>query len=115
MHLLFAHLQHHIDKYHAIGLFSEDSMKSIHAIINRLDHVYASLDSEWKPKAILKLLTARKMWTLAKQNELVMKNLIKEEDLIMKRKCRQGIAKDSMTRVPFIGVTMLLAPDATQV
>jgi hypothetical protein len=61
MHLLFAHLQHHIEKYHAVGLFSEDSMDSIHAIINRLDRVYASLDSERKTKAILQLLTARKM------------------------------------------------------
>jgi hypothetical protein len=61
MHLLFSYLQHCIEKYYTVGLFSEDSMESIHAVLNRLDPVYASLDSEKKAKAILQSLTATKM------------------------------------------------------
>jgi hypothetical protein len=67
MHLLFAHLQHHIEKYQTVGIFSEDSMESIHAIVNRLDRVYASLDSEWKTKAILQSLHTEAKFNISKE------------------------------------------------
>ncbi len=40
-------------------------MESIHAFINRLDRVYASLDSEQKTKAILQSITVTKKQSVA--------------------------------------------------
>ena len=46
MHLLFTHAQQQLQIYGTLGFFSEDSMESIHALINRFSRVYASLDGE---------------------------------------------------------------------
>jgi hypothetical protein len=114
MHILFAHLQRHLATYETVGLFSEDSMESIHAAINRLDRVYASLNSERKTKAILQSLTATKKRSLAKQNVQVVKSAKTEEAPIAKQKRRQGIAKKNTALAPFVDVPALLAPSATQ-
>jgi hypothetical protein len=111
MHLLFAHLQSHLERYHTAGLFSEDSMESIHAVINRLDRVYASLDSERKTKAILQSITATKKRSLAKQNAQISKNANKDVP-IMKQKQRQGVAKENTAVSTFVDVIAILAPDA---
>lgn len=64
MHLLFSHLESQLDFYGMIGLFLEDSMESIHALVNQLSHVsgWRSTDSfggmsyycyEWKINEIM--------------------------------------------------------------
>jgi hypothetical protein len=58
MHLLLAHLELHLLKYGTVSLFAEDSMESIHALLNKLRREYASLDGERKTKCIIKLIAA---------------------------------------------------------
>jgi hypothetical protein len=92
MHLLFAHLEDRLKTYRTIGLFSEDSMESIHAVVNRLDRVYASLDSERKTKAILQSLEATKKRSLTKQSTQIIESL-KKGEVKEKKKRRQGVGK----------------------
>jgi hypothetical protein len=92
MHLLFAHLQDRLSAYHTVNLFSEDSMESIHAVINRLDRVYASLDSEWKTKAILQSITATKKQSVAVQSNKLSKSDSARDIMLQKQKRRQGVA-----------------------
>jgi hypothetical protein len=114
MHLLFAHLQDRLSTYHTVGLFSEDSMESIHAVINRLDRVYASLDSERKTKAILQSITATKKRSVAVQSNKLSKSDSARDIMLQKQKRRQGVAKKSKSvSVDFVDMTALLAPAAT--
>jgi hypothetical protein len=114
MHLLFAHMQGRLSTYHTIGLFSEDSMESIHAFINRLDRVYVSLDSERKTKAILQSITATKKRSVAIQSNKLSKSDSAGNEMLQKQKRRQGVAKKSKSvSGEFIDMTALLAPAAT--
>lgn len=68
-------------------------MESIHAFINRLDKVYASLDSERKTKAILQSITATKKLSVAIQSIKLSKSDSARHELLQKQKRRQGVAK----------------------
>jgi hypothetical protein len=75
MHLLFAHLESRLLAYGTVSFFVEDSMESIHVMVNRLSRVYSSLDGECKTCCIIKSITAAKQQSLAVQSN----NKMKEE------------------------------------
>jgi hypothetical protein len=68
MHLLFAHHETRLPAYGTVVLCVEDSMESIHAMVNRLSRVYSSLDGERKTHCIVKSITASKQQLLAVQS-----------------------------------------------
>jgi hypothetical protein len=89
-------------------------MQSIHAFINRLDRIYASLDSEQKTKAILQSITATKKQSVAVQSNKLSKSDSAGDKMLQKQKRRQGVAKKSKSvSVDFVDMTALLAPAAT--
>ncbi len=112
MHLLFAHLQSHLESYHIVGLLSEDSMESIHAVINRLT-MYMQV---WIWNGRLKPFcnqSHNKKEIFAKHNAQISKNANKDVP-IMKQKHRQGVAKETTAVSTFVDVLANLAPDATR-
>ena len=73
MHWMFSHFQSWLDTYHSVGLFSEDSMESINALVNRLSRTYASLDGNWWAHSFLKFIAAVREWAMSCQREMKMK------------------------------------------
>lgn len=47
--------------YGTIGFFAEDSMESIHAIVNALANQFAALDKSRRCTQVLRVLASRKM------------------------------------------------------
>jgi hypothetical protein len=74
MHLLFAHPESHLGAYGTVVFFfSEDSMESIHVVVNRLSRVYSLLYGERKTCCIIKSRTASKQQSLAVQSNTTRK------------------------------------------
>ena len=79
IHQMVSHTQEWLKIYGTVGLFTEDSVESIHAIVNALARRYASLDKERKATQIMRAIESRKMMSNAE-----------EEKSTKKRKRRQG-------------------------
>jgi hypothetical protein len=60
MHHLVHHLKEVLANYGTIGLFTEDAMESIHAIVNELARRYSSLDYTRRAKQTVRVLASRK-------------------------------------------------------
>jgi hypothetical protein len=65
LHLLKDHVKRLLETYGTIGLFAEDAMESIHAIINELARRYAPLDGTRKVKQIVRALSGRTITSVA--------------------------------------------------
>jgi hypothetical protein len=65
IHLLKDHVKRLLETYGTIGLFAEDAMESIHAIINELARRYAPLDGARKVKQTVRALAGRKRTSVA--------------------------------------------------
>jgi hypothetical protein len=60
IHHIFHHCREMLIRYGTIGLFAEDGMESIHAIVNFLAHQYAALDGERRATQIIRQTSGRK-------------------------------------------------------
>jgi hypothetical protein len=58
--LLVMHAKWYLRRYGTIGFFTEDTLESIHAIVNRLAKMYASLDKTRRGTQILRTMASRK-------------------------------------------------------
>jgi len=87
IHFLVHHTAQMLNLYGTIGFFAEDSMESIHAIVNELAYQFASLDKSRKCTQILRVLAARK--TQAMEDDVKEKAKAGER-AGKKRKRRQG-------------------------
>jgi hypothetical protein len=53
MHSLFSHVEVCLKKYGTVGLFAEDSLEVIHALVNHIVAVFQSLDGDRQTKHVL--------------------------------------------------------------
>ncbi len=60
MYHLVHHLKEVLEKYGTIGLFTEDAMESIHAIVNELARQYSLLDYTRRAQQTVRVLASRK-------------------------------------------------------
>ena len=60
MHFLVHHTELMLNLFGTIGFFAEDSMESIHAIVNRLAIRFAAIDKRGRCIQVLRVLAARK-------------------------------------------------------
>jgi len=61
IHFLVHHTELMLKLYGTIGFFAEDSMESIHAIVNALANQFAALDKSRRCTQVLRVLASRKM------------------------------------------------------
>ena len=66
IHQLVVHVAQQVDTYGTVGLCSEDSAESIHAIVNMLARRYAALDSNRRSIQVMRALDMRKRTSAAK-------------------------------------------------
>jgi len=66
IHQLVDHTAKQLTEYGTIGLLAEDSVESIHAIVNVLARWYATLDSNRRSTQVMRALTMRKMTSTKK-------------------------------------------------
>ena len=85
LHILIFHVKEMLDTYGTVGLFAEDSLESIHAVVNQLSRQYASLDRKRKVKQVYRNLAARSKCSERQQSDK--KKAGKETK---KRSIRQG-------------------------
>jgi hypothetical protein len=71
VHLLKEHVERLLEFYDTVGLFAEDAMESIHAIINALARRYCALDATRRTKQIARSLEGRKRTSLASETRSV--------------------------------------------
>jgi len=69
MHILFDHLKERLTRYGTVGFRAEDSNEAIHAVVNKLDKVYAALDQTRKTVCILQSIKATSQRSLAQQEQ----------------------------------------------
>ena len=69
IHMLVHHFLEMMDRYGTIGLFAEDGMESIHALVNTLARQYASLDPTRRVTQIVRQAAGRKRTTTKKETE----------------------------------------------
>ena len=60
IHLLLAHMSHMLDLYGTVGIFAEDSIESIHHIVNTYSRIYAMTPAKKRIENVYKRLEARK-------------------------------------------------------
>jgi hypothetical protein len=58
MHSLFTHCEYSLHTYGSVGLFAEDSIEVIHAMVNRIVGVLQSLDGDRQTNQVLHFLSA---------------------------------------------------------
>jgi hypothetical protein len=76
-----------VETYGTIGIFAEDAMESIHAIINELARRYAPLDATRRTKQTVRALGGRKLTSMATKALKV-----EERKPPRKRSRRQGVS-----------------------
>jgi hypothetical protein len=69
IHHLFHHCREMLIRYGTIGLFAEDAMESIHAIVNLLACQYAALDGERRATQIIRQRSGRKSAAIKRSAE----------------------------------------------
>jgi hypothetical protein len=92
VHLLKEHVKRLLEFYGTVGLFAEDAMESIHAIINGLARRYCALDKKRRTTQIVRGVEGRKRMSVAKE---MMKPALK-------RSRRQGVVRDVGATTPEI-------------
>jgi hypothetical protein len=97
VHLLKEHVERLLECYDTVGLFAEDAMESIHAIINALARRYCALDATRRTKQIARSLEGRKRTSLASEMRSV-----DESKPTVKRSRRQGVSRDVGATTPDI-------------
>lgn len=59
LHQLFAHLITLLTKYGSVGLFGEDVIESLHAVVNSLGRTYSALDGRRRVIQVMRSLVAK--------------------------------------------------------
>ena len=86
IHMLRDHVKKQLNAYGTIGLFVEDSVESIHAIVNILARRYAALDPERRSTQVMRALAMRNQMSLSKLSRMKEAGI----DISKKRKRKQG-------------------------
>jgi hypothetical protein len=68
IHMLVDHVEKQLNKYGTIGLFVEDSVESIHALVNIYNRRYAALDPEWRATQVMRVLEMQKKMSAPKRS-----------------------------------------------
>ena len=89
IHLMEAHLMEQISLYGTIGVLCEDSLESIHAIVNSVARIYATTPANKWAGLVFKTLHARKQGKRSVNIYIKMKKSKKQLSGIGKRN-RQG-------------------------
>jgi antitoxin component of RelBE/YafQ-DinJ toxin-antitoxin module len=71
IHQLVHHFKEMLERYGTIGLFAEDGMESIHAVVNRLARQYASLDPKRRATQIIRQTAGRKRTSTLREKEIM--------------------------------------------
>jgi len=71
IHMLVHHFLEMLKRYGTIGLFAEDGMESIHAVINTLARQYASLDPKRRATQIIRQTAGRKRTSTLREIETI--------------------------------------------
>jgi hypothetical protein len=71
IHMLVHHCKEMLERYGTIGLFAEDGMESIHAVVNTLARQYASLDPKRRATQIIRQAAGRKRTSTLLEKETV--------------------------------------------
>jgi hypothetical protein len=58
MHSLFSHFEACLKKFGTVGLFAEDSIEVIHALVNRIVAAFQSLDVDRQTKQLIRFLSS---------------------------------------------------------
>jgi hypothetical protein len=85
IHQLFVHALEQLEKYGTLGLFAEDPVESIHAIVNTLARQYAPLESQRRLQQVFRGLQARRT-----MHSRVQKQQKVDEKAPPKRQRKQG-------------------------
>jgi hypothetical protein len=116
MHSLFSHVEACLKKYGTVGLFAEDSLEVIHALVNRIVAAFQYLDGDRQTKQVLHVLLAESTRAMKRQR----REMVKKEEIIAQGKMdkvakrnRQGTGNHEEFRVDH---TLFNAtPEETQV
>jgi DNA-directed RNA polymerase subunit H (RpoH/RPB5) len=116
MHSLFSHVEACLKKYGTVGVFAEDYLEFIHALVNRIVAEFQSLDGDHQTKQVLRVLSAESTRAMKHQR----REMVKKEEMIAQgkivkvtRRKRQGMGAHEAFRLDH---TLLDAsPEATQV
>jgi hypothetical protein len=73
MHSLFSHVKARLKKYGIVGLFAEDSLEVIHALVNRIVSAFQSLDGDHQTKQALLFLSAESTCAMKRQRREMVK------------------------------------------
>jgi hypothetical protein len=73
MHSLFSHVEAYLKKYDSVGLFAEESLEVIHALVNRIVAVFQSLDGDRQTKQVLHFLSAESTRAMKRQRREMVK------------------------------------------
>jgi hypothetical protein len=73
LHMLVHHFIEMLNRYGTIGLFAEDGMESIHAVVNTLARQYASLDPKRRATQIIRQTAGRKRISTLRETETMEK------------------------------------------
>ena len=90
-------MKHLLEIYGTVGLFAEDAMESIHAIINGLARRYCALDATRRTTQIARSLESRKRTSVG--NEM---RRVDESKASRKRSRRQGVSRNMGATTPEI-------------
>ena len=90
---MLVHLLLFLKEYGPPGLFAEDSVESLHAVVNELGRRYAALDHAKKMKQTVFALRGRKMVSNNDEKKKAAATIVKSSDAgtsVRKRKPKQG-------------------------
>jgi hypothetical protein len=116
MHSLFSHVEACLKRYGTVGLFADDYLEVIHALVDRIVTAFQYLDGDLQTKQVLRFLSAESTRAMKRQRrEMVKKEQMIAQGKIVKvaKRKRQGTGAHQEFRVDH---TLLDAsPEATQV
>jgi hypothetical protein len=67
MHSLFSHVEACLKKYGTVGVFAEDSLEVLNALVNHIVAEFQSLDGDLQTKKVLLFLSAESTRTMRRQ------------------------------------------------
>jgi hypothetical protein len=71
-----------LKKYGTVGLFAEDSLEVIHALLNRIITAFQSLDGDRQTKQVFHFLSAESTRAMKRQR----RDMVKKEEMIAEGK-----------------------------
>jgi hypothetical protein len=86
MYTLFTHCEYYLKTYGTIGLFAEDALEVIHALVNKILRAFQSLDGDRQTKQVLRFLSVESDRAMPRQRKEIQKN---EEKIAQGKKTKE--------------------------